>query len=76
VAQAWEYKTLAFNVSSKSFGVGVNTTLYEDGKEQPGSATPLTRANEIGAEGWELVSVAVNPSPTTTQLIYWFKRPK
>jgi hypothetical protein len=70
--QAWEYKTLVFNVQR-------GTSLYEDGKQLSGSETPISRAPELGAQGWELVSVAALVVPTvppTSQYVYWFKRPK
>jgi|GEM_PF-1028329 len=68
--QAWEYKSLVFR------GEGRQYTLYEDGKIFPGSATPITRAPELGAQGWELVSVAGTENNTWTTYVYWFKRPK
>jgi hypothetical protein len=70
--QTWEYKTLVFNVQR-------GTSLYEDGKQLSGSETPISRAPELGAQGWELVSVAALVVPTvppTSQYVYWFKRPK
>jgi hypothetical protein len=72
--QAWEYKTLSMTVS------GSKVTLYEDG--EPTSGTPVTRAPELGAKGWELVSVSGvadtkgQGTPTTFLYVYWFKRPK
>ena len=62
--QAWEYKSLVFVVD------GSRTTLYEDAKTVPG--TPLTRMPELGAQGWELVSMAADNSTYA----YWLKRPK
>jgi hypothetical protein len=64
--QAWEYKTWVFS----TVGSGM---LYEDGNQLPGSSTPVSRAPELGAQGWELVSVT---SQGDYNLIYWFKRPK
>ena len=61
---AWEYKSWVFRTS-----VG-RAELYEDGKLVPG-ATPVTRAPEVGAQGWELVSIACDDA-----CIYWFKRPR
>ena len=69
--QAWEYKTLVLTITG-----GPKTTLYEDGKQLPASATPITRAAELGGEGWELVSVTGTESQYTTTYVYWFKRPK
>lgn len=76
-----EYKTLVFTIG------GQNTTLHEDGRQLSGSATPVSRAPELGAQGWELVSVTsvwttsstgLTTGVTTGLLIYtyWFKRPK
>ena len=62
--QAWEYKSLVFIVDAS------RTTLYEDAKPVPG--TPVTRMPELGAQGWELFSVAADNS----NYIYWLKRPK
>jgi hypothetical protein len=70
--QAWEYKTLSFIVQGT---VPARTTLYEDGKQVPGS-TPVSRAPELGAQGWELVSIAATVSGDYSTYIYWFKRPK
>jgi len=82
---AWEYKTLRLEVD------GPNFALYEDGKLTPGSMTPINRAPELGAEGWELVSVSPMPTAflesvsatgskttfaTKITYIFWFKRPK
>jgi hypothetical protein len=63
--QAWEYKSLVFVIFDAS-----RTTLYEDAKTVPG--TPVTRMPELGAQGWELVSVAADNSTYA----YWLKRPK
>ena len=62
--QAWEYKSLVFVIDAH------RNTLYEDAKTIPG--TPVTRMPELGAQGWELVSVAADNSNYT----YWLKRPK
>ena len=62
--QAWEYKSLVLLIE------GTRTTLYEDAKIVSG--TPVTRMPELGAQGWELVSVAADNSTYT----YWLKRPK
>jgi len=65
--QAWEYKALVY------LSTGPRPGLYEDGKLLPGSPTPISRAPELGAEGWELVAVTGTESGTYG---YWFKRPK
>jgi hypothetical protein len=68
--QAWEYKTLVFTIEA------FKNTLHEDGKPLPAASSPITRAGEIGAQGWELVSVAATESERQTTFVYWFKRPK
>ena len=74
--QAWEYKSLVL-VIQVSAG-GSQNTLYEDAKTVPG--TPVTRMPELGAQGWELVSVAATSSPGNTTnsstFVYWLKRPQ
>ena len=69
VRQAWEYKALV-----GVFPISGAATLHEDGN--PIRGTPLSRARELGDEGWELVSVAGTVLRDTTQFLYWFKRPK
>lgn len=73
--QAWEYKSMVFAIDG--FG---RQTLYEDGKQVPGSVVPITRAPELGAQGWELVSVAATDRTisggSVATFTYWFIRPK
>jgi hypothetical protein len=75
--QSWEYKSL---VLVQTVGVGSKLTLYEGDRVIPG--TPLTRIPELGAEGWELVSVAATLSASrtsssdTSTYVYWLKRPR
>lgn len=68
--QAWDYKTLVLSITAQK------TSLHEDGRQLPGSPTPISRASELGAEGWELVSVAATESQYTSTYVYWFKRPR
>lgn len=69
--QTWEYKSLILGVE------GQRVTLREDGEFVGGSVTPVTRAPELGAQGWELVSVtAAAYESGPTYYVYWFKRPK
>ena len=76
--QAWEYKSLVLVVQASA--AGPQNTLYEDGKTVAG--TPVTRIPELGAQGWELVSVAATLSQSRTSIsdtstyVYWLKRPK
>jgi len=73
--QAWEYKSLVLVID------GSRNSLYEDGKQLPGVVTPVSKAPELGAQGWELVSVAGTTETFQTRgnvitYVYWFKRPK
>ena len=70
--QMWEYKSLVY--ATPAVGSAI---LYEDGKQTSG--TPISKAPDLGAQGWEMVSmaaVATGPSGGNVQFIYWFKRPK
>ena len=69
--QVWEYKSLVYAIRGT-----LNTQLYEDGSPLSGSATPVTRAPELGIQGWELVSVTGTESAAGTTYVYWFKRPR
>jgi hypothetical protein len=68
--QAWEYKSLVYTIGD------VRPAFYEDGKQIPSSLTPISRAPELGAEGWELVSVTGTAFGQYQTYVYWFKRPK
>lgn len=83
--QVWEYKTFVYEID------GQRTVLYEDGKQVAGGVTPVSRAPEIGAQGWELVAITSMPTSflesvggtgsksifaTKLTYVYWFKRPK
>lgn len=70
--QVWEYKSLTFLIQSSE--LPIRTTLYEDGKQTSG--TPISRAPDLGSQGWELVSVAATESKNTSTFVYWFKRPR
>lgn len=65
VRQTWEYKYLYYRAPPLS-------SWGEDGKALSGPPSIRGRANELGAEGWELVSVV----SSGTDFAYWFKRPK
>jgi hypothetical protein len=77
--QAWEYKTLVYTIGSN--GVG---SLVEDGK--PTSGSPVSKAPQFGADGWELTGLSGLPDiqtdpvtgriSSTTTFVYWFKRPR
>lgn len=78
VRQAWEHKTLVYQYGDRS-----KTTLHEDTKLLPASSSPVSVAPELGAQGWELVSVTgtvtkygVTNSAESFSYVYWFKRPR
>ena len=72
--QVWEYKSLVFVIK------GSQNTLFEDAQTIPG--TPVSRMPDLGAQGWELFSVAATLSPGSpgnadiSTFVYWLKRPK
>ena len=79
VGQAWEYKSMVLTRSI----VEPDFTWAEDGKPLPGTPNMILKAKELGAQGWELVSITPMASQTgngltgfTNHLFYWFKRPK
>ena len=89
-SQAWEYKTI---VRSRGFPTGnsVNaavaatdwTTWYEDGQPIAAPTDPLAKVNQLGAQGWELISVIPRSSlasswtaGATSDETWIFKRPK
>lgn len=68
--QAWEYKNIVFIYDSFD-----RQTMYEDGRQIQG--VPLKKMPELGAEGWELVSVTSTSSAGSMSTnVYWLKRPK
>lgn len=73
--QAWEYKNMVFIIDSFD-----RQTFYEDGRQLSGSPVPLTRIPELGADGWELISVTSTSKPvgngSSSSNVYWLKRPK
>ncbi len=77
VRQAWEYKSLIYTYKVQG---PTPPLFYEDGRQLSGSFTPVSRAPELGADGWELVSVTGTmtypESVPTATYVYWFKRPK
>ena len=84
--QAWEYKTIVIVRSAQS------NSNWSDWAEVSGDvikslSLPVAvpkKANELGEQGWELVSITAvsnNAGGTdlagfTSQISYWFKRPK
>ena len=69
--QAWEYKSLVYSLTDTG-----RKEFYEDGKQISSSLTPVSKAPELGAEGWELISMTSTVNGQYTHYVYWFKRPK
>lgn len=73
--QAWEYRNVVFTIDAFD-----RQTMYEDGKQVSAAATPLSKMPDLGAEGWELVSVTSTSKPvgsgSMSTNVYWLKRPK
>jgi hypothetical protein len=74
VMQSWDYKLI--EVYNQPSGLTVNWVWEEDGKPLPGSPirNMVAKANDLGGQGWELLSVSSAGVPVHT--LYWFKRPK
>jgi hypothetical protein len=65
--QKWEYTTLTLVSNEKQ------ELEWTDAQDDNRSASE--RLNELGEEGWELVSVAQHTGDRT-RTVYWLKRPK
>jgi hypothetical protein len=65
--QNWEYTTLTLISNAKQ------ELEWADAQEDNRSASE--RVNELGDEGWELVSV-VQHAGDQARTVYWLKRPK
>lgn len=66
--QKWEYTTLQLAMNDKE-----NLVWLDD---QQDDRTVSTRLNELGSEGWELVSVDTNSlSGVTIRTVFYLKRP-
>ena len=65
--QRWEYMTLQLVMNEKE------NLVWFDSQEDNRNVS--ARLNELGAEGWELLSVDTNSlSGVTIRTIYYFKR--
>jgi hypothetical protein len=64
--QKWEYMTLSLLPDEK------NVPQWTDAPED--NRTASERLNELGEEGWELVSVAQHVEGKTYRTVYWLKR--
>jgi hypothetical protein len=81
--QAWEYKSV-----SVARGVEINgawSVWVEDDKRLPGPVTITAKIQELGDQGWEMVSATPLSSHScgsgdcagfTSQVTFLFKRPK
>ena len=67
--QRWEHK----RVTIISEGWRGQWTIEAEGKKFKGKDT-LKYIDNLGQEGWELVSMSVHDAPVWTELL-WFKRP-
>ena len=65
--QSWEYTTLTLISNAKQ------ELEWTDAQDDNRSASE--RLNELGEEGWELVSVAQHLGDQA-RTVYWLKRPK
>ena len=90
--QAWEYKTIVIVRSAKSNADWSDWVEVTDEQVKTLSKPVMVpkRAKELGEQGWELISVTPvsnnaggsgntgynDLSGFTSQIIYWFKRPK
>jgi hypothetical protein len=70
--QTWDYKVVEIYNQVK-LGT-VNWHWEEDGQVLPGKVDALGKCKELGAAGWELVSITVTGTPFRYN--YWFKKPK
>jgi hypothetical protein len=88
--QVWEYKSI---VRTRGFPTGNSvdaavaatdwTQWYEDGQPIAAPADPLAKVNQLGAQGWELITITPRSSlasnwtaGTTSDETWLFKRPK
>jgi hypothetical protein len=79
--QTWEYKSIAF---ARTANGGPWSSWWEDGQRLRLPVNALSKAKELGDQGWELVSVSVRSSEAgsnsypgfTTDEEWIFKRPK
>ena len=89
--QAWEYTCVIITRDARSNAVFSSWAIATpDGKytELDGPASMPTKCPELGAAGWELFAITpvsdtvgdnlnnVSVAGFTSQLMYWFKRPK
>ena len=89
VNQAWEYKTIGIARSAQSNADWSDwAEISGDAiKTLPLPVSVPKKAKELGEQGWELVSITPisnnaggaggsNLAGFTSQIMYWFKRPK
>lgn len=77
VRTLWEYKTVTMQQGvdpNNQFARGIK--LFENGEPLTASVSVVEYANQLGAQGWELVSVAATENTTYRVHVYWFKRAK
>jgi hypothetical protein len=88
--QLWEYKSI---VRARAFPTGNSvdaavaatdwTQWYEDGQPIAAPADPLAKVNQLGSQGWELITITPRSSlasnwtaGTTSDETWLFKRAK
>lgn len=64
--QKWEYKVLRID-DSRPAEAGRRTSSRDGGAEE--------KLNELGKQGWELVSIRIDAAAARTAPIFYFKRP-
>ena len=80
--QTWDYKWISVGRAIESGGAW--SVWAEDDKPLRGPVTIASKIKELGSQGWELVSVtpisnnscAQGCAGFTSQISYYFKRPK
>ncbi|MEO0108609.1 MAG: DUF4177 domain-containing protein [candidate division WOR-3 bacterium] len=75
--QKWEYKTVSFGVNLSAILKIARWELETGGKLIRGEAETVQFLNQLGAEGWELVTTnnGTDHNGNITKLIMFFKRP-
>jgi hypothetical protein len=74
----WDYKLILYNSAYHLAGSDFPAEMFEDGKALPQPVPGgLKKLKELGADGWELVTVKIEPLTGTNvaQFKYYLKRP-
>lgn len=77
VRQTWEYKTVTVEQGISTSQYQQNDTRFlEDGQRFSSPPNAREKANQLGLQGWELVSVVATENSTYRIHTLWFKRPR